>query len=91
MPYYTGMGITNPDLHAPQHHKKEEVNYRQYEACKTCAYFNGRIGCSKVQGNVSYNGVCNLWSMIENKTMSNKEYFRTAYEDDNKTIVGEDA
>lgn len=91
MPYYPGKGIVNPDLHAPQTHKKDEVNYRHYESCKTCAFFNGRVGCKQVQGNVSPEGLCNLWNMTEgSEGLTNKEYFERAYENSTSNVQEEE-
>ena len=74
--------MPNPDAISLQAYQKDQVNYRQYEACKTCAYFNGRVYCKKVLGNVSANAVCDLWSLSEPQVgITGKETITKAYEE----------
>ena len=71
---------TNPDMQQPQGHTKDQVNYRHYESCKTCAHYNGRIYCNKVQGHVSSDAVCDLWSMKEDTTgKTGKQFIMDEY------------
>ena len=73
------MGI-NPDAVALQPHTKDQVNYRQYESCKTCAMFNGRNKCNLVQGNISPDAVCDRWILSEsNPHMTGKEVIENEY------------
>ena len=71
----------NLDLLAPQPYTKEEANYRHYEACKTCAFFNGRVACSKVKGHIAPDAVCNFWALAEVMPgLTGKEIIETEYE-----------
>ena len=75
------MAGQNPDLQAPQPYTKEQANYRHYESCRTCANYNGRVGCSQVQGHVSPEAVCDHWTMQESTMhISNKEVITKEYE-----------
>ena len=75
------MPAPNLDAVAPRANSKEQVNYRHYESCKTCAHFNGRVYCTKVEGHVSADAVCNLWSLSEGPVgLTNKEVIITEYE-----------
>lgn len=74
------MSKPNIDLQTPQGQSKEEINYRHHESCKTCAYFNGRIYCSKVRGHISPDAVCDLWNMREEPMgMTGKEIIEREY------------
>ena len=71
----------NPDVVILQPYTKDQVNYRQYESCKTCAMFNGRNKCNLVQGNISSDAVCNKWILQEPNThMTGKEMIMKEYE-----------
>lgn len=74
------MAAPNLDAQAPRGDTKESVNYRHHESCKTCAYYNGRVFCMKVEGHVSPDGVCNLWTMNESPAgMTGKEIIEKEY------------
>ncbi len=71
----------NPDLVAPQGYTKDQVNYRQHESCKTCSSFNGRVYCTKVEGHISPDCMCNQWSLSEpSGCMTGKQFIADAYE-----------
>lgn len=59
---------------------KDTVGYRQHESCKTCANFNGRIYCSKVNGHISPDCVCSLWTLREDTVgLTGKEIIMEEY------------
>lgn len=74
------MGAPNLDAQAPRGDTKEQVHYRHHESCKTCAYYNGRVFCAKVEGHVSPDCVCDLWTMNEKPTgLTGKEVIMNEY------------
>ena len=78
------MAIANVDRQIAEN-TKEKVHYRHYESCATCIYFNGRIACQKVEGHVSPQGLCDLWTMQEHKPpKTGKEQILEAYEAEQK-------
>ena len=77
----------NPDVIILQPHTKDQVDYRQHQSCKTCGYFNGRNKCSQVQGNISPDAVCNLWTLSETMPhMTGKEIIINEYEKSKKGV-----
>ena len=75
------MSKPNLDTMPPGGYNKDQVNYRQYEACKTCVHFNGRVYCNKVEGRVSADAVCNLWTLVESTVgLTNKQVITNEYE-----------
>lgn len=64
------------DLKAPEDRlDKDEVNYRQHERCGTCANFVSPNACLRVEGTISPDAVCDLWTLKESKGTYNKEFF----------------
>lgn len=66
---------------APGGSNKSTVNYRHFESCKTCMYFNGRVNCDQVEGRVSPEMVCDLWAKEKlTKGMTGKEFMKREFE-----------
>jgi hypothetical protein len=63
---------------------KELVNYRHYESCITCGFFNQAGTCSQVDGTISPQAVCNKFSMKEKlPEIKHAEFYRNEYERSN--------
>lgn len=54
---------------------KDEVNYRQYEKCLTCTHFYNPGSCELVQGNISPDGLCDLWEIRPRKNIGKDASF----------------
>lgn len=64
---------------------KESVDYRQHEKCGSCAQFNGRSACAKVEGRISSSAVCDLWAIDEKMpAKTGKQYIKDAYDKSRK-------
>lgn len=53
----------------PRKATKAEAHYqsqpKDIRSCGTCSYFNAPKGCSVMDGDVSRDGYCDLYSMID--------------------------
>ncbi len=59
---------------------KSEVNYRNFQACRNCNYFYTSGMCELVEGNISPEGLCNLWEPMEKPPVyKDKEYFQQQF------------
>lgn len=56
--------------------KKEEHNYRIHEQCSTCVYFFPPAQCEQIEGRVSGDCVCDLWSLKKSSAPYNAEFFQ---------------
>ena len=61
--------------------KKDEVNYRQHEKCKTCNYFYHPGSCEIVAGNISSENVCDKWELgtEDDKDGKDGEFYQREY------------
>lgn len=73
----------NDGLHVRQ--SKSAVGYRNFQACRNCNYFYTSGMCERVEGNISPDGVCNIWEPMEKPPVyRDKEYFQQQYDKKNK-------
>lgn len=62
---------------------KQEVHYRNFQACRNCGYFYKSGNCERVDGPISAEGMCNLWEPMEvSPVYRDKEYFQQQYDKD---------
>jgi hypothetical protein len=59
--------------------KKDAVNYRQHEKCKTCNYFYYPNSCEKIDGNISPDAVCDKWEIASKKEPMDGEGYMDEY------------
>lgn len=59
---------------------KDEVNYRHFEKCSTCTHFYPSNSCELVQGNISADGLCDLWEIRPKKNQGiDGEFYKEQY------------
>ncbi|MHA2066714.1 MAG: hypothetical protein ACXABY_20270 [Candidatus Thorarchaeota archaeon] len=65
----------------PARLSKEEVNYRNGEKCLTCTYFFPLNSCALVAGNISPEGLCDKYALLEAKPNTGKaaEFYREEF------------
>lgn len=58
---------------------KDEVNYRQFEKCLTCTHYYPN-SCELVAGNISPDGLCDLWEIRPKKNQGlDAEFYKQQY------------
>lgn len=59
---------------------KAEVNYRQFSACRNCEHFMLSGNCMIVEGNISPEGLCDLWETLTRTPMyKDREFYEGEY------------
>jgi len=59
---------------------KEDVNYRQFERCKSCNYFYYPGSCEIVKGNISPDAVCDKWEIEVKKEPMDGDGYKAEYD-----------
>lgn len=64
---------------------KSEVNYRRSERCRDCDFFASPGSCEKVEGRISPEATCDLWTIrSEQSPYRDGEFFQREYEKSGK-------
>lgn len=67
------------------HRQKSDVNYRRSERCRDCDFFVTSGACDKVEGRISPEAICDLWTIkSEQSPYRDGEYFQREYEKSEK-------
>jgi hypothetical protein len=75
------MATLRPDGGALVRKGKQEVHYRNFQACRNCDHFYKSGMCELVEGPISAEGMCNLWEPMEKAPVyRDKEYFQQQYD-----------
>jgi hypothetical protein len=70
------------EMFAPDNSRssKEDANYRPKESCRLCSHFIPMANrCEIVDGNISPDAVCNLYSLVEKPQYHDKEFYMKEY------------